>query len=278
LDGSQFRFGVNIDGELEFFSKRAQLFPGAVTKMFVEGVKYLLSIKDRFDQLCGCYWFCEYMQRPKHNALKYNRIPKNHLMLFDMWDVDHWAGRNMLTMFAGRFDIDVVPELFVGETTVEALIELHKTESYLGGPAVEGVVIKNYHELMFVGGTTFPVFTKLVRQEFQELNKSGWRKHSGKGKLQEFMESFCTEARWRKAVQHLRDEGLLQNAPQDIGSLMKEIHQDLVAEEADEIKEALYTMFIKDIKRAAARGFPEWYKSQLLENVQGPVDSTLDKP
>lgn len=268
VDGSQFRFGMTTDGELEFASRRTQLFPGAVTKMFVDGVEYITSIRDRMEDLRDVWFFAEYLQKPKHNALKYDRIPKNHLMLFDVWDGMCWATGSALKIWTDFLNIDVVPELFVGETTVDDLIELHKTESYLGGQKVEGVVVKNYHEIMAIGGTTFPVFTKLVRQKFKELNKTNWRGHSGKSNLQEFLESFCTEARWRKAVQHLKESGDLQNMPQDIGPLMREVSRDIDAEETENIKEALYKLYARDIKRSATRGLPEWYKSSLLERIE----------
>ena len=64
-----------------------------------------------------------------------------------------------------------------------------------------------------------------------------------------------------------RDDGKLLDAPQDIGPLMKEIHEDLDSEETETIKEALYKMYIKDIKRSATRGFADWYKDRLAKNL-----------
>jgi hypothetical protein len=66
-------------------------------------------------------------------------------------------------------------------------------------------------------------------------------------------------------VQHLREKGELENSPRDIGKLMKEIHIDVETEEESEIKKFLYNYFIKDIKRVASNGLPEWWKDQLLK-------------
>ena len=82
-----------------------------------------------------------------------------------------------------------------------------------------------------------------------------------------FIESFRTEARWQKAVQHLREKEELENQPRDIGKLMKEINLDIIEEESENIKEQLYKLYIKDITRKATAGFAEWYKKQLLENA-----------
>lgn len=81
-----------------------------------------------------------------------------------------------------------------------------------------------------------------------------------------------TEARWQKAVQHLREDGILQEAPQDIGNLIKEIIKDVIDEEEDYIKEFLYAHYIKQIKGRITTGFPEWYKHQLLNNLEFPKD------
>ena len=48
---------------------------------------------------------------------------------------------------------------------------------------------------------------------------------------------------------------------------MKEVHIDIENEEAEEIKDFLYKHFIKEIKRKAAAGAPEWYKDQLLKKA-----------
>lgn len=53
--------------------------------------------------------------------------------------------------------------------------------------------------------------------------------------LELLYDSYRTEARWQKAVQHLRDEGKLLGEPKDIGPLMAEIWRDLVEEEKAEL-------------------------------------------
>jgi hypothetical protein len=63
----------------------------------------------------------------------------------------------------------------------------------------------------------------------------------------------------------LRENGELEHAPQDIASLIREVHRDIDEECYEEIAAVLYKWASKKIKRAAVRGMPEWYKEQLLE-------------
>ena len=46
---------------------------------------------------------------------------------------------------------------------------------------------------------------------------------------------------------------------------MREINSDIEREEENEIKDFLYKHFIKQIKRVATRGAPEWYKEKMLQ-------------
>lgn len=50
---------------------------------------------------------------------------------------------------------------------------------------------------------------------------------------------------------------------------MKGIQADVADEEKENIKEELWRIFSKDILRQSIKGFPEWYKAQLLEGAFG---------
>lgn len=77
------------------------------------------------------------------------------------------------------------------------------------------------------------------------------------------IETLRTDARWEKAVQHLRDDCKLWNAPQDIPALLEEVQADILREEGEQIKEELFEHFKKDIMRGVIRGLPQWYKAKL---------------
>ena len=165
-------------------------------------------------------------------------------------------------------DIEVVPLLFKGEIkNIDELNHLLIRTSGLGGETVEGIVVKNYGQTVFVADQVFPSLGKFVREQFKERHKTEWKEKEGKGKWQTFLESFRTEARFRKAVQHLAEKGELAHAPSDIGKLMVELKKDVIEEEKEAIREELYTFFIDEILRKATAGFPEWYKEQLLKKA-----------
>ena len=74
-----------------------------------------------------------------------------------------------------------------------------------------------------------------------------------------------TQARWQKALQHLREAGKIEDSVRDIGLLMREIPEDVLKECEEEIKEQLFKWAWPHIRRSVARGAPEWYKEHLLK-------------
>src|SRR5437899_3064493 len=78
IDGSQFSFGKYTDLEgkdwMRMRSKGAEINVLAPEKMFIKAVDYVYSI---FDSLTpGWTYRGEYLAKPKHNALAYDRVPK----------------------------------------------------------------------------------------------------------------------------------------------------------------------------------------------------------
>jgi hypothetical protein len=106
---------------------------------------------------------------------------------------------------------------------------------------------------------------KHVSEAFREVHSSKKYKTTGKDRIQMLVEQYRTEARWLKAVQHLRDAGKLNDSPTDIGSLIKEVTQDTLTECRDEIADALFKWGWKQIARGITAGLPERYKEQLLQ-------------
>ena len=280
VDGSQFAFGIDAEGNIGCRSHHQQIDMNGGAGMFEAAVAYVREISPYIGGLWGALyqnpitWYCEYLQRPKQNVLAYDRTPTNHLVLFDMSIDGEWQPHEALVTHAHELGIDAIPQLY--RSTVASLDELRpllETKSYLGGQTVEGIVIKNYAELLAIGGRTYQVFCKWVNAAFKERNAKNWAKESNKGKLEAYLESFCAEGRWQKAVQHLRERGVLLDAPQDIGPLIKEIQRDVEEEEAENIKRDLYRMYIEEIKRHATRRFPEWYKEQLAARLAGEEEA-----
>jgi len=268
IDGSQFDFGCTKDGQVVMRSKGQELFFEKYEKMFEKAVEYVIDIQEILIKYPDTYFFAEFLNKPKHNILSYERVPQNNIILFGINSkgkgfVDDY---NLLKQWGEIVGLETVPLLYFGEIkNYEELKPYLEKISILGKETVEGIVIKNYHELISVGNRVTPVFAKYVRESFKEKHSKEWT--TGKDRVQMFIDSFRSEARWDKAIQHLRDGGKLINEPRDIGILLKEIERDIVEEEELNIKNGLYKLFKDQILRKARAGFPEYYKQKLLEKA-----------
>lgn len=258
VDGSQLNFGV-MDGELFMRSKGVDIVIDNPEKMFKLAVDYVVSIQDRL--MSGYVYHCEFLNKPKHNVITYDRVPKNNLICFGVSRPD---GTFFSThkVDANDMGVESIPILFKGMvTSMEQIEKLLDTESILGGSKIEGVVIKNYSQQLLIGDRHIPIVTaKYVSEKFKEKHNAHKPEFSGKGRMETLIQSYRTEARWNKAVQHLREQGLLEQSPKDIGSLMKEVHRDLDEECREEIKDLLWKEYGKKIKRVSTAGMAEWFK------------------
>jgi hypothetical protein len=272
IDGSQFAFGIDSGNEVVFRSKGQDITYADAPKMFKKAVEQVERIKPILldNKFKDTYFYCEYLEKPHHNILTYERIPKNYLYLFGVYEKGNFVSDyKELQKYANVLGIEPVYILDYGEIQdVEDIEKYLDTDSCLGNTKIEGIVVKNYNEPCMRGSFILPIsMGKYVSEKFKEKHKEGWARHTTKGNLELFIEGFRTEARWQKAVQHLREKGELENQPRDIGKLMKEINLDIIEEETDIIKDCLFKLYIKDITRKATAGFAEWYKEQLLKNA-----------
>ena len=259
IDGSQISFGRK-DGKLFVRSKNRMIDTDCPDGMFANAVNVL---KDK--SLPDDYVFRgEYLKTPHHNVLDYDRIPKDHIIIYDIEKRDgsnDYVSYVKVRTIAEAYEFEVVPTLWVGlfdDIDQKLIDKLMKTQSILGGQLIEGIVIKCY-DLFDSRDNT--LMCKYVRPEFKEMH-TGMQVHR-KDIVMEIGDRLSTPARFEKAVQHARDDGLLVDEPKDIGILMRELNKDF-EEHVDEIKSLLYANFRKDIIRVANRGFAEWYKTKLL--------------
>lgn len=261
IDGSQFSFGV-IDGVLRFRSRNREIHPPVDDKLFSGAVATAQALHEEGRLVEGWIYRGEAMCAPRHNTLQYERAPKGNFVLFD---IDTGLEDRMpegLEDVAEALGLEVVPEFFRGEVeSHEHLKELLTRESMLGG-AMEGVVAKNYARW---GQDGKMMMGKLVRDEFKEQHRKNWKPGDGKDVVQRIIETYKHERRWAKAVERRRDDGELQDAPQDIGPLLHSIQADVEAECVEEIKDKLWGAFRRQILAGVTSGFPYWYKERLAE-------------
>lgn len=271
LDGSQFSFGV-FDGELKCRSRGRAIQIGEPDNMFQAAVDV---IKELAPILKPNYTYRgEYLSKPKHNVLAYDRIPTKHIMLFDIdAGLQNYLSYEEVEAEAKRIGLEVVPLIAFGEGTItlEDVQVMLDRVSALGGQKIEGIVIKNYGQF---GPDGKVLMGKHVSEAFKEVHQKDWKERNpvGKDTIGALISAYKSHARWEKAIQHLRERGELTDSPKDIGPLMKEVADDVKEECIDEIKERLFKWAWPQIQRAISGGLPDWYKSKLLEKQFENVD------
>jgi len=280
VDGSQLGFG-KVNGQLFVRSKGKEQDLDNPDMMFIKAVDYIKTIEDKIPD--NMTFYGEYLQKPKHNTLAYDNTPKNYIALFGVYNsetMEHF-GIEECKKWAEIFEIDTVPLLFKGEANASGVIEMvNDTVSYLGGSKIEGVVVKAYKPWLFLNQIPQTVMSgKYVTEAFKEVHNKDWKKeNTGKGKLEVAMSQYKSKARWNKAIQHLRDNGTLLGNPKDIGPLIKEVRNDIIEEEKDNIKDKLWNIYMNDFLAMATNGLPQYYKEKImLGDSNGELETSVIK-
>lgn len=265
IDGSQISFGL-IDGQLRIKSKNKELDIDNPDSMFAKAVEIIKTL----NLMPEWTYRGEYLSKPKHNSLAYNRVPNNHIIIFDInTNQESYLSYVSKKEYAQAIGLECVPCLLDGFMPVFNMQEIEKylqSTSILGGQKIEGVVIKNYEQF---GPDKKALMGKYVSEAFKEVHRAEWKDKNPTSKdiISRIIDMYKTPARWNKAIQHMKEAGILTGTLKDIGVLIKEAQADIKKECEDEIKDVLYKWAIKDIERGVVGGFPEWYKRQLAEGV-----------
>lgn len=267
LDGSQVTVG-SINGELYARSKGARLNLEKPDGLFGPAIATAKRLHEAGLLVDGWQYRGEAICRPKHNTLAYERAPAGGVILFDI-DVglEKRLSPQEVQAEAERLGLECVPTFFYGEvTSVADLARLLDTESCLGGAKIEGIVVKNYERWSDKDGKM--LMGKYVSEAFTEKHRHDWRERNPTRTdiIEAIINTYCHERRWEKAVARLRDDGLLEHSPRDIGKLIAAIPDDIKAECEQEIKDALWSHFWPVIRRGVTRGFPDYYKRALAES------------
>ena len=276
LDGSQFKFYKDDTGIVHTYSKGKEIFYPTTDKLFLPAVEYVNSVSDRLP--IGMNFYSETLCRPKHNTIKYNKVPQNHIAVFGVYNVNTQVFLNYhgMKILAEQLEVDTVPLIVEGvygfseqkPVPIEVIKGLLERESYLGGSKIEGIVVRSVEKAVQYMGLLFPMaIGKYVSEEFKEKHDKGWKNKGSKNSWLEFMEIYRNENRWMKAFQHLRDEGLIEGEPRDIGKLIIEAQKDITDECKDEILDWLWKIYGKQLLRHSIKGLPEWYKEKMLTDL-----------
>lgn len=268
IDGSQFAFG-NIDGEFLARSKGTMISPSQIPTLFYKSYQHAeqMFLLGRLPE--NVVFYGEAVSSRNHNTLCYDKVPTNNIVLFGAIELPKMTPLpyDTIAKYASTLDVDVTPLLFKGVVEnmphIEALLD---KESYLGGPKIEGVVVRRLLEtpMEVYGSVSYIMAGKYVSEAFKEKHSRNPEFTSSKHKVEEILENFRTEARWDKAVQYYAEQDKLEGSPKDIGTLIKRVQDDVLEEEADNVKELLWKYFKPHLVKSCVKGLPEWYKKKLL--------------
>lgn len=262
VDGSQFSFGLFGD-VLRCRSKGKEIVLDAPEKQFAKAIATAQELQPLLRD--GWTYRGEYLEKPKHNVQAHARVPVRNVIIFDVQPKHElYLDYENKKAEADRIGLETVPLLFSGRLTDQAvLLGLLDRESVLGGVKIEGMVVKNYVRF---GTDGKALMGKHVSEAFKEIHGKLWKaENPGAGNIvEQLIMRFKTEARWQKAVRHLRDDGKLNDSPKDIGDLIREVQADVLKECSSEIRDILFAWAWPKVARAITGGVPQWYKDQLL--------------
>jgi hypothetical protein len=184
------------------------------------------------------------------HTVQYNKDWYNKWRIYDIFDKSmnkYWC-QDAVKAFCMQFGLEYIEELYYGP-----FISWEHCRSFIGkstayGPAQEGVVIKNQSKL-FVEKPEGPVYIKIVDEKFKEAQHSNKGpkvvdpvKEAEKQKAAELASTVVTEARVRKLILKLVDDGKLpaELKPTDMGAVMKLlpkcVFEDVLKEEPETMK------------------------------------------
>lgn len=267
IDGSFFAFGLYTENEelvLKVRSKGAVMEPEAPESLFKSAVQTVIQKRDLLHP--GWQYRGECVAKPRHNALSYDRVPVGNVILFDIvTEEETYLPYAELKAEGDRIGLEVVPQLFTGRiNSPDDVRVLLQTVSVLGGQKIEGVVLKPLVPLFGIDGKL--LMSKFVSEAFKEVHNSTWKQDNPTvgDIITEIGRMYGTPARWNKSVIHLRELGMIEDSPRDIGKVMRLVPDDVLSECEDEIKQRLLSYAWPHIKRKLTSGFPDFYKDQLL--------------
>lgn len=264
VDGSQFSFGV-FNGEIKVRSRGQELVVDAPEKLFTKAIETVKKLAPNL--VSGWTYRGEYLAKPKHNVLAYDRNPVDNIIIFDInKGQETYLSYDEKKAEAERLGLEVVPLVYQGMiTSPEQFLQFMETISILGGQKIEGVVVKNYSKM---GPDKKVLLAKYVSEAFKEVHKVEWKaQNPNKGDIMQLLAAkYKTDSRRHKAIQHLREAGILTDSPKDIGALIKEVQRDTMEECKEEIIEELFRWAKPQLMRMIVAGLPEWYKEELVKN------------
>lgn len=260
VDGSQFSFMRVPDKGIIFRSKTVEFFESPKDSRFLLAMVEIRKIEENLRY--GWTYRGEFLDRPKHNSVPYDRVPARNFIGFDIHTPLGRLDYEEKRLEFSRLGIETVPELYFGflkDAEVGKILE--RNRSILGGP-IEGVVIKP----AALGMGKSCIMAKVLHPAFSETKKP----KSAKAKWEDIpfriADNFATPIRYQKALNAAREAGEITGEPSrsDIGVIMKFFSRDLLHEEGEAMVDKLFNHYWKIISKRASAGIAEWYTRSII--------------
>lgn len=183
------------------------------------------------------------------HTVKYPDDKYNRAYFYDVYDTEEeiYISQQAVENIVNRLGLTYVPVFFDGQFTSWEDVNKYVGKTEMGGEYGEGVVVKNQTKLNSAN-TKLPFYTKIVTEQFSETKAHRSSKPvdmdemNKRAEMQALTETIVTEARVRKILNKMVDEGII---PEDwdehdmstiAKSMGKEIYYDCVKEEKDVVE------------------------------------------
>ena len=235
--------------KLEIFSRTNLLNSPGALRGFYGYVKTEIEPKTDWSIYKDFVFFGEWCVG--HTIKSYNKEWFNKWRVYDIWckSAGCYVSQEQVKAICKQLSLDYIEELYYGPFISWDHCKSFLNKSIAYGPEQEGIVIKNQSKLNNENNKA-PVYLKIVNECFKESQHSKKEKktldpevEAAKAEAVKLAASIVTEARVRKLILKLVDEGLVpaELQPKDMGTVMKQLPKrcfdDCLKEESETVKQ-----------------------------------------
>ena len=235
--------------KLEIFSRTNLLNSPGALRGFYGYVKTEIEPKTDWSIYKDFVFFGEWCVG--HTIKSYNKEWFNKWRVYDIWckSAGCYVSQEQVKAICKQLSLDYIEELYYGPFISWDHCKSFLNKSIAYGPEQEGIVIKNQSKLNNENNKA-PAYLKIVNECFKESQHSKKEKktldpevEAAKAEAVKLAASIVTEARVRKLILKLVDEGLVpaELQPKDMGTVMKQLPKrcfdDCLKEESETVKQ-----------------------------------------
>lgn len=236
-------------GKLEIFSRTNLLNSPGALRGFYDYVKTEIEPKTDWSIYKDFVFFGEWCVG--HTIKSYNKEWFNKWRVYDIWckSTGCYVSQEQVKAICKQLSLNYIEELYYGPFISWDHCKSFLNKSIAYGPEQEGIVIKNQSKLNNENNKA-PAYLKIVNECFKESQHSKKDKktldpevEAAKAEAVKLAASIVTEARVRKLILKLVDEGLVPAELQskDMGAVMKQLPKrcfdDCLKEESETVKQ-----------------------------------------